>query len=621
MLSVFFVYLAINNYGMAILNLSFSVGFSVLESNSYFVFTDKTNYSGQGITETNVVGILKVTTPNGVTYNNTDFGSPDLDLSTSRVSGNINIPTVFGTQAPLPGQYVFQYTASDDSGATSSVATKEFTYSLTELVAQLGIEVDCISPLLKSEDTTSYNQNGINPDGNLTISTVSTGDNTISLSGDKVALFQVGNKFNITASTGNDGQYTVTGVNYDYATTTTVVSVASIVDATADGLVASKSNAIYYPSVKGLDPLIGFTTTTSTGSFYTGNQEFKLEGNVFYNLTNDVYISFYLKKTESKDISCDTRLCDIYCCIGNTLQRYLNTKGVNDVLSARYKEAYVLASSHLISMQTKLKCGNSSDLDTLVAEIRKITECTPDCDCSGTESTLVQGVGLSSNINVTSSGNGITVATVVTGNETTFVLSLDGAIINGLSNTVTTLVDSANVLVNEVVDGQGNKTYTPTIVSGLIPTVGEKMSFNLKVDFRFGSPSFNVRSAVDFTIANVTYDAQDDYVSPTVEDTSILVFSEYPLSTNLFTVKDFQGSSDAYKVSAEVTGFESYNSNDNTISLSSDYDISEFISVSIVKKISTGYTFILGTGDITSPTQDYINKNFKSITINFIITK
>lgn len=606
---------------MAILNLSFSVGFSILESDSYFVFTDKTNYSGQGITESDVVGILKVTTPNGVTYNNTNFGDPDLDLSVSRVSRNINVPTVFGTQLPLPGKYIFQYTATNDDGVETTIATKEFTYSVPELVAQLGIEVDCISPLLRSEDTTVYNLNGINPDGNLTISTVSTIDNTVSVSGDKIALFQIGNKFNITASTGNDGEYTVTGVNYDLSTNTTVVSVASIVDATADGLIASKTNIIYYPSVKGLPPLVGFTTTTSTGSFYTGNQEFKLEGNVFYNLTNDVYASYYLKLTDDKKVSCDTRLCDIYCCISSTLQRYLNTKGVNDVLSARYKEAYILASSHLISMQTKLKCGNSSDLDTLVAEIRKITECSPDCDCSDTESTLVQGVGLSSNINVTSSGNGINVSTIVNGNETTFVLSLDGTIINGLSNTVTTLVDSADILVNEVIDGQGNKTYTPTLVPGLVPTMVEKMSFELLVDFRFGSPSFNVRPSVNFTVSDVSFENQSDYVSPTIEDSSILVFPNYPETLSLFTVKDFQGSSDAYKVFAEVTNFEIYNSNDNTISLSGSYDPTDDLSVKVLNKTASGYTFTFETSNVDFPTQDYINKNFKSVTINFIITK
>ena len=606
---------------MAILNLSFSVGFSVLESNSYFVFTDKTNYSGQGITETDVVGILKVTSPSGVTYDNTNFADPDLNLSVSRVSRNVNIPTVFGTQTPLPGKYIFQYTATIDGGAESTVVTKVFTYSVSALVAQLAIAVDCISPLLSSQDATGYNLNGINPDGNLTISAVSTGNNTVSVSGDKVALFQVGNIFNITASTGNDGQYTVTGVNYDLSSNTTIVSVASIVDATADGLVATKSNAIYYPSVKGLAPLVGFTTTTSTGSFFTGNQEFKLEGNVFYNFTNDVYASYYIKKTDSKDVSCDTRLCDIYCCISSTLQRYLNTKGVNDVLSARYKEAYILASSHLISMQTKLKCGNSSDLDTLVTEIRRITECSPDCDCSDTESTLVQGVGLSSNINVTSSGNGITVSTIVTGNETTFVLSLDGTILNGLSNTVTTLVDSANIEVNEVIDGQGNKTYTPTLVAGLIPTMVEKMSFNLQVDFRFGSPAFNVRSAVNFTVSNESFENQSDYVSPTIEDKSILFFAGYPKTLNLFTVKDFQASSDAYKVFSEVTSFEIYNTNDNTISLSSAYELTDSLSVKLLDKTSAGYTFTLETSNIDQPTQDYINKNFKSVTINFIITK
>jgi hypothetical protein len=87
-----------------------------------FRIQDTTNYSGQGVLISNAKGVLKLTTPRGITYVNTNYSSPDLTPSISLFSSYINLPQ--NAQGfILAGAYSIQYSVlnlGDNSVSTQS---------------------------------------------------------------------------------------------------------------------------------------------------------------------------------------------------------------------------------------------------------------------------------------------------------------------------------------------------------------------------------------------------------------------------------------------------------------------------------------------------------------------
>ena len=603
---------------MAIRNVDFSVAFVVDKTQSYFVITDTTDYAAQGVATNDVEGLIKVVSPSGIVYDNTDFSDPDLELATSRVNRAIIVPTYVGTNNPLKGTYTISITSSDDSGVTEFTKTKVFQYDINTPVPVIDVTVDCISPQLKSEDKTVYNLKGINPTTSFPIIAASTSSSSVSVSGNKVSAFIIGSKVNVDGSTSNNAEYTISSVAYDRGTDRTqIVFTTSVASNLGDGLLYTRVNNIYYPGVLGLTPDVSFTSVITTTSFYTGNQEFKSEGYFNYAFASDFSVTFYLIKTESKNITCDIRLCDIYCCISKTLNNYLNYKGVNDVLANNYKNAYILACSYLTSLQTQMQCGNTSDLDKVVAEIRNVTGCTTDCNCEDSENVLIQGVSNSNNVEVISSSNQLRVAKTVSGNTSTFTLSLDPAIATALASiNDVTLEDSATIKVNEVIDVNGNKTYTPSIKSGVIPSVAEKMSFSLLIEYRDSESPFVVKTPISFTVSNFKVDAQLDYVQPTIVNRATL-----PSSANLCALTAFQSSSDNVKVFAEVVKVVAYSNTSKTLKDSRIPGNSVIpLTLRVVKASSNDIVFTFDTKTLM-PYQSYISQNYQSVLVNFIITK
>lgn len=608
---------------MAITNIDFSVNFFVDKNTSYFVITDTTNYAAQGVTPDDVIGLLRVVSPSGIVYENTDFNNPDIAIVSSRVNRSITIPTYVGTNDPLRGDYTIRLNVSDDSGSTSFNRSKTYSFKARKPESVLNITVDCISPELKSEDKTSYNIQGINPITNTTINQFDTGNNEFVVSGNKVGMFAIGTNVDIVGSQSNDGVYEVDAVAYDVTSDTTIVMLTgnSLVNNTGTGLVYVRRNEIYFPGVLNLPPLVGYTSTVTTSVFYTGNQEFKNEGYFYYQLGADFSVTYFLSKTESKDVKCDIRLCDIYCCISKTLNNYLQYKGVNDVLANNYKNAYVLACSYLTSLQTQMKCGNTSNLDKIVTEIRNVTGCTTDCNCEDSDNVLIQGLGAGGNVEVVSNTSQLNVARTVSGSTTTYTLTLDPAILTALGNIKSvTLVSSPTINVNEVIDGNGNKTYTPAVIPSIIPDVKEKMSFTLTIDYRFGTAPYNARPALNFVISNFEVDAQLDYVQPTPEDRRLTSLPNPSGAMNLIALTAFQASSDNVKVFAEVVRTVGFNSQDSTLNDSATSVDVALLGLKVLKASPNDIVFTL-SDNIPSVTQTYITDNYQSVSINFIITK
>lgn len=603
---------------MALSSVDFHLNFSLNSSTKKFVITDITDYASQSVAEAAANGVIKIIAPSGVVYNNTNFLSPDVDVDVSRInSTTIPIPLLTGTTTPEPGVYTVVYTVNDGVNTVSS--TKTFTYSYSSPTVKLGTTVDCLSPLLTSTDSTDYTVNSIVPSSNFTIVAVSTGSNTFSISGKRGGLFIVGQTFTVSGSTGNDGDYTVTGVAYDTANDRTVITVASVVDATADGIIYTKKHTIYFPAVLGVANVSGVTSVVTTNTFYTDTHEFKVATTNVYDYTNNVSITDSTSQTTETKIVCPEGLCDVYCCISSMFNGYINNRCVNDKKAEDFAYKYKFATSHLSYLRSAYECGKSDKVNTIIAEILRITECEAGCGCSDGTPSLISGVGGGSGTSVVAtSGNGILVSTNVVGSTTTYTLSLAQSIIDALNSIVSvTLVSSANINVNEVIDGSGNKTYTPTF-TGTIPTVSEEATFKASIGY---SGNLAVSTSPTINVADISYQNQSNLTTPTVAD-STLADLNFPNTNNIFTVSGFQTvSNNTYKVNIDIVHLEATDQSTNVSYVGEAVPYSYYLEPYIIEKNSGSFKFRLGWAHITSPITTQWLFPYTNITINIKISE
>lgn len=127
--------------------------------------TDPTDYVSEGIALADVVGILKITGPAGVVYENAgfatdDFSAPDIDLDVSNEFSGANLPLDANGDVQL-GPYTVQYKISVVVGA----GTNEFSVTISYTNAyeaddvEIEYELDCRCSQLISKDVTSLNSN------------------------------------------------------------------------------------------------------------------------------------------------------------------------------------------------------------------------------------------------------------------------------------------------------------------------------------------------------------------------------------------------------------------------------------------------------------------------------
>ena len=481
---------------MSLTTVNFKASFSLDSSPKKFVFTDVTDYASQSVALADITGVIKVTAPSGVVYAG---GSPDIDGSVRRENTTTILIPLLASGSPEIGNYTFEYTVTDgvDIVSTSIV----YNYQYVSPTGVLTATVDCLSPELTSTDSTNYLSGNTTPSNEFSIVAVDAGANTISIAGSKSGLLGVGDTFTLINSTGNDGTYTVTNSTYDGVTDVTVISVASIVDATVDGTVSTKTNTIYFPQVLGVAPLVGYTSVVSTNSFYSETQEFKVSTKSYYDFGSVTVVDTVVATNELK-VDCDLRLCEVYCCISSVLNQYLSKRGVNDTLAADYLNKYIVATSHLEALRQAFECGYDQNINTLVQEIYRVTECNPDCSCSDGTPAPIQGIGSSSNTVVQSSGNGIVVASNVVGNTTTYTLSLSQALLDSITAaTATSSVSNSDGTVTVVANTVGSNT--DYVLSANIPAAEapkELMAFDLEVALA----SVVSGTAFAYTVSNYT---------------------------------------------------------------------------------------------------------------------
>lgn len=130
-----------------------------------FQFKDTTDYVGQSVDLADVTGILKIISPDGLTfYNNLSHATPDIDPNVSLFNSiTITLP-LLGDGTVQQGDYIITYEVQDTSGAPFEVS-KQKTLDLQYVspTVDLDMTVNCSTPLLDSTDNTPYTVNGVDP--------------------------------------------------------------------------------------------------------------------------------------------------------------------------------------------------------------------------------------------------------------------------------------------------------------------------------------------------------------------------------------------------------------------------------------------------------------------------
>lgn len=554
---------------MAITVTDFNVSYQL--HSGFFKITDVQDYA-PGASLSDLTGRLKITAPSGIVYDNL-LGDADIELQTSRInSTDIGIP-MLSSGTPEVGLYTFEYVVTDVSiPVTTATLVKTFNYSYSKPTATNEATVDCLSPNLKGEDTTNYLVNGLTPIDRESIASTVSADKEIRLSGEKSGWLKTGDKLDIRSGS-NEGEYTVSSVDYDLVTNETVIVVLeALLDSTTEGTLVKRKSTIYFVSVPGVAPGVSYLKTVDTDTFYSQTQSFSYEAVVFYDYGSGFTISDSFYSHDSIDVDCDQNLCEIFCCINAVYSEYIKYKCVNPTLAKMALDRYLIVTSHLTSLRTALECGDSAAVTSLTTQIKDVAQCNSDCSCESGDPILITGLGGSGSVVVASTNNGIDVVSTVNGSITTYTLSLDDSIVNKLDtiepNTTTSIISSnGTVDVTDNISG-GNTEYDLSVDPGVQPI--ELMAFDVTIDnISIGSATFTVDNVVIQNESNFT-DAVTVALENTIPSTNVQAFK----------IEDFQvagSENDTYKAFVEVTYTKGLFSPMYQIPSSTTYDISSLV--------------------------------------------
>lgn len=153
---------------MALTTTDFYTTFNLVPSTKLFSFKDVVDYAGQGVNPANATGVLKIVAPGGDTvYDNVDHSNPDIRPSVSLFNTTTIPLPLLGNNEVIPGEYTFTYTVRVVDNTLSSsydvAVTKTVTYAYISPTGKINMSVNCITPLLTSNDTTNYTVNLITP--------------------------------------------------------------------------------------------------------------------------------------------------------------------------------------------------------------------------------------------------------------------------------------------------------------------------------------------------------------------------------------------------------------------------------------------------------------------------
>ena len=395
---------------MAAITANFTLSFDI--TNDVFVITDTTDYAGQGEAPADWDGILKITSPAGlVIYNNLDFGTPDIDPDVSTVNNSIVLPKDAITSAVLLGTYEITYTISD--GVDTCPVTKKFNFQYERPTASLNTSFSCVTPVIRSEDSTNYLVAGKEPTTITRVHTLYYPDTT--------------------------GEADIVA-NSDVLQTSTMY-------------VLDNGEALQYE----------FNLVSTLVYDYTGS-----------GLTSDFSVNDEISVDDYLNISCDPNLCSVYCIIKAQYDLWLGSKGT--LAADKAAEKLYLLSSIAQLAKIALECNREADVTGLLEQIKTIAGASDDCACGDGEIVLYKGLGVVDPGIVINAGSGITVSSVDAGGIITYTISIEQVLLDTINSFETSApVDGDQIAIvdNGVISGvrQYQVNLNLGLTAGNIPMV------------------------------------------------------------------------------------------------------------------------------------------------------
>lgn len=284
--------------------------------------------------------------------------------------------------------------------------------------------------------------------------------------------------FTYTVSANNGVDVITKNYSYTFSYTSPSISISAAVDYNAP-LISGTDETSYtvnlitptvtrafemtYPSVLNIASITGTNNVLSTDTFYviadtTLQYTFTLESALEYDFGNNLFVADEISGTQRLDVFADANLCQLYCGLRATYNRWYAAKGTAQEATLLNTFKDVMAISMLL--QTAYNCGRSADVAGYVAMIKAIGNF-DDCTCDESdEPVLVTGIGGSSGTIVVAAGSGIAVAVAEGGSSTTYTVSIDAATLALINSIDHTVVEGADGIIVTSTTNGNTTTYT-----------------------------------------------------------------------------------------------------------------------------------------------------------------
>lgn len=214
----------------------------------------------------------------------------------------------------------------------------------------------------------------------------------------------------------------------------------------------------------------GVTITRGAGQFYSGVQTTTIESDLMYVFSDGLTILDTIEGYQNFTVSC-IDICGINCCL-NKLEARMEAERCSN--SALYKVTVALFSQvmGLVGLiKINIECGHGNNVSSMLDTIKELTNCTDACnDCGGNPNAPIVGLGtILNNVVVQSGGSPVVVTPVVSGDLTTYTVTLCSNFVNTVNTLYNTRIIKGTTGYTVVYDGivSGERQYTV----GLIETV------------------------------------------------------------------------------------------------------------------------------------------------------
>ena len=420
---------------MALSTVSFTSSFDL--QLGLFVLTDTTDFAGQGVSLSDVLGNFKITDPNGtVIWNNTNYSQ---ETGTAQSGGVGSITLAVGASATDDFYKDLYIIITGGTGVGQKVLVTGYDGSTKVALATFGVAPDATS-------TYEFSFSDIVPEASLVnqgIINLSLSSTGLPIAGTYTIVYSVKNIIT--------GAYVTSTGTFTFSFITPTIVLTNTVNCFAPQLIGTdatnyvvngvtptvtRTHTLYYPPSLGLAPITGTATDISTSSFFTpATFEHTLSVNLDYDF-GTYHVLLTLTGQQFINVTCDAQLCDAYCCISSLYNNYKTNLGVNNILAEQYLIKITKVTSLMTLIQNAYACGQSSNVSSYVSDILRIADCQPGCGCSDSTPHPVVGVGLGNGgiTLVDTCGNGITVTSNVVGDTTTYTVCLSQSIINKINS-------------------------------------------------------------------------------------------------------------------------------------------------------------------------------------------